>query len=798
MTSVPKPLKYLQPHYETIKTFHATKWRGELQKEISDLLSVLSITAASEGDSNQILKYVLLGTRNNLEEWGNEYLRSLSGEVAFEYNERLKKDEPTEELNFLIDIIAPFWVAHKEEPEAIDLLLEVEQLHKIVDLWTDENCSRICHYLRNCAPYSVDQEEMVNILTTTYKIYMKLGKYPDALLVAQKLDNQDLVNEIMASCTDRVELKQLCLMLGRQRTNYVTEDEELFKIISNEKLSEHFRALARDLDTLEPKTPEQIFKSHLEERKNDAKIDSFKENLGATYCNAFLNAGYGTDKLITGAGDDDEWIWKNKDSGMTAAAASLGLILMWDIDEGFAKIDKYMESTNDLIRAGAYMAVGIINSGIKNDNDPVFALLGDHLESDNEHVKIGALMGLSFAYAGSAREDILEIITPIIIDGDNSIEVSSIAAMVLGLIFLGTCNEEAANSIFQTWMEREPQDLDNPHARYYALGLGFLFFGRQDSVEASLVGASVIDHPFKKFMEIIMKGCAYACSGNVLKIQELLHIWAEHEEKKEESKNTNHYQTAAVLSLALIAFGEDIGCEMALRTMNNLLQYGEPEIKRTVPLAMSLLCITQGVGSTGKNNLIMDLLGKLWYDGDSEVAINAILALGLIWSGSNNSRLHGNLRQLASYYNRDPDNLLMVRIAQGLVSTGKGLINFQPAHSDRFLHSNVALSGILCLLMTCTNPSKLFFGRFHTMLYYLCLAMYPRMLITLNEDLEPLQVDVKVGHAFDKSPVLLNYGEKADLVTEEYIPVTPVIENFVILKRNPEYKAPEQPKAKKY
>uniref|UniRef100_A0A7S3JI83 26S proteasome non-ATPase regulatory subunit RPN1 C-terminal domain-containing protein n=1 Tax=Euplotes harpa TaxID=151035 RepID=A0A7S3JI83_9SPIT len=194
----------------------------------------------------------------------------------------------------------------------------------------------------------------------------------------------------------------------------------------------------------------------------------------------------------------------------------------------------------------------------------------------------------------------------------------------------------------------------------------------------------------------------------------------------------------------------------------------------------------------------MDFLGKLSYDGDSEVAINAVLALGLIWSGTNNSRLHGNLRQLASYYNKDPDNLLMVRIAQGLVSSGKGLINLQPTHSDRFLHSNVALSGILCVLLTCTFPSKLFFGRFHTMLYYLCLAMYPRMLITLNEDLEPIQVDVKVGHAFDKSPVLLNYGEKADLVTEEYLPVTPIIENFVILKPNPEYKAPEHSKAGKY
>jgi 26S proteasome regulatory subunit N1 len=59
----------------------------------------------------------------------------------------------------------------------------------------------------------------------------------------------------------------MAFMLGRHRNPYETDDEELSKIISNEKLSEHFKSLARDLDVLEPKTPEQIFKAHLEERK---------------------------------------------------------------------------------------------------------------------------------------------------------------------------------------------------------------------------------------------------------------------------------------------------------------------------------------------------------------------------------------------------------------------------------------------------------------------------------------------------------------------------------------------------
>ena len=128
-------------------------------------------------------------------------------------------------------------------------------------------------------------------------------------------------------------------MLGRQRFPYEAKDEELTKIISNEKLSEHFKSLARDLDVLEPKHPDQIFKTHLEERKNNlaaASIDSAKQNLAATYVNAFVNAAYGKDMLIQAGDAKENWIYKNKEGGMMAAAASLGMILLWDIDEGLA------------------------------------------------------------------------------------------------------------------------------------------------------------------------------------------------------------------------------------------------------------------------------------------------------------------------------------------------------------------------------------------------------------------------------------------------------------------------------
>ena len=139
-------------------------------------------------------------------------------------------------------------------------------------------------------------------------------------------------------------------------------------------------SLARDLDVVNPKAPEQVFKSHLEEKNVDeSKLDSHKVNLSITYANAFINAGFSSDTILM-KGEDQDWIYKNKDSGQIAATASVGLLLLWNIDEGFDKIDKYMESPNDLIKAGAYMAVGLVNSGIRNQNDPVNLLLIDKLD----------------------------------------------------------------------------------------------------------------------------------------------------------------------------------------------------------------------------------------------------------------------------------------------------------------------------------------------------------------------------------------------------------------------------------
>lgn len=182
---------------------------------------------------------------------------------------------------------------------------------------------------------------------------------------------------------------------------------------------------------------------------------------------------------------------------------------------------------------------------------------------------------------------------------------------------------------------------------------------------------------------------------------------------------------------------------MCIRTMHHLLQYGEPIIRRTVPLALGLLKISN------PEVQIMDLLNKLAYDADKNVSKSAIFALGLIGAGTNNSRLAGNLRYLATYYGNQADQLFVVRISQGLVHLGKGMLSLSPLHSGKSLYSNVSLAGIITILYAATDMDTFFCGKYHYFLYYLVLSMYPRMVVTLNENLENVKVQLKVGQAVD-------------------------------------------------
>ena len=47
--------------------------------------------------------------------------------------------------------------------------------------------------------------------------------------------------------------------------------------------------------------------------------------------------------------------------------------------------------------------------------------------------------------------------------------------------------------------------------------------GQQNKCEATLSALEIIHHPIKKFIEVMIISSAYAGTGNVLKVQDLMH-----------------------------------------------------------------------------------------------------------------------------------------------------------------------------------------------------------------------------------------------------------------------------------
>ncbi|KAK9502033.1 hypothetical protein O3M35_012641 [Rhynocoris fuscipes] len=827
MTSVPMPLKFLRTHYGALKDACSSMKDPVAKKLCAAIVSVLAMGQELAAGSRECLKYCLLAGRTDVGDWGHEYVRQLEGEIADEWS----ATENKESLLPLVEGIIKFDMEHNAEIQACDLLMEIDRLDMLDSHMDQSNYSRVCLYLVNCAVY-VEEPERGNIVSGVMRHYLRFKEYPRALCLAMQLNKPQLMIDIFNKCEDPLVRKQLAFMVGRQQlslelSNDLPDKSDLTIIMSNTHVNDHFHSLARELDIMEPKTPEEVYKTWLEglvlrpTYNLDVPVDSARHNLASTFVNAFVNAGFSRDKLVS-VEDGNKWMYKNKQHGMLSAAASLGLIHLWDVDGGLTPIDKYLYTSEDYIKSGALLALGIVNCGVRNDCDPALALLSDYVLHESVTLRIGAVLGLGLAYVGTKRQDAITLLLPVLSDSKSTPETVAMAALACALISLGSAHPEVVSTILHTLLDLpQNESSDSSHySKFLPLALGLCYLGQKEGTEATKAALEALPEPMRSLSQHMLKMCIYAGTGDVLVIQEQLQVCSEHyptpeekkendskkdkdksdknekneENKKEKVKDMTCMQAVAALSVAVIAMGEETGSEMATRIFAQLGRYGEPAVRRAVPLAIALSSISN------PQLAVIDVLNKYSHDLDEEVAHNAIFSMGLVGAGTNNARLATMLRQLAQYHAKNTGHLFMVRIAQGLTHLGKGTLSLSPFHTDRQVMNYSAVAGLLITLVSFLDTKTIMLGKSHYLLYTLATAMYPRWLVTLDEQLEPLPVSVRVGQAVDvigkagtpktiagvhthTTPVLLAVGERAELATDDYIPLTPVMEGFVILRK---------------
>lgn len=190
MTSVPKPLKFLRPHYPDLQILYGAWPPSEdkvrlksiqytyrrinsyiAQSLFADILSVLAMTY-SDTQPRGTLRYRLLSAPlrpsdsplSDPGSWGHEYVRHLSAELGEEFTAReeeslrqpasTQEDQPktqlpgtTDDLRELARQCAKFLLSHNAEPDAVDLFEEMEIIGDIANLVDENTYGRVCQYM---------------------------------------------------------------------------------------------------------------------------------------------------------------------------------------------------------------------------------------------------------------------------------------------------------------------------------------------------------------------------------------------------------------------------------------------------------------------------------------------------------------------------------------------------------------------------------------------------------------------------------------------------------------------------
>jgi 26S proteasome regulatory subunit N1 len=211
MTSVPKPLKFLRPFYPELQGlydgFPARLQDQATENLFADILSVLAMTYSDTGKRDTLhykLKTAGKGDEEDPGSWGHEYVRHLAAELGEEFSARqdayaqeADSDEPLKVPQELLDLalrLVPFFMNHNGEPDAVDLLLELENIEAIIPFVDENTFARVCSYMVACVNLLVPPDDR-RFLQTARQIYRKHGRFTEAITLAIRLNDLEAIVE---------------------------------------------------------------------------------------------------------------------------------------------------------------------------------------------------------------------------------------------------------------------------------------------------------------------------------------------------------------------------------------------------------------------------------------------------------------------------------------------------------------------------------------------------------------------------------------------------------------------------
>lgn len=790
--------------------------------------------------------------------------KSLDSHDSFEFSK-------SDLIRLALEIV-PYFLKHNGEADAVDLLLEIESIDKLSTFVDENTFQRVCQYMVSCVPllpppddisflqtaYSIYLSE--NQLTEALSLAIRLG---DESLIRSVFDAtlDPIVHKQLA----------YILSVQKSSFEYEGVRDIIGNAKLSENFLYLAKELNLTVPKIPEDIYKSHLDGSIRSSFAGTGLDSAQQNLAASFVNGWLNLGYSSDKLCTeddnwvyktkgdgmtstvasigsiyqwnidGLQQLDKYLYSDDVEVKAGALLGIGLsacgVHDGEVEPCMLLLQDYVTNPNIKLSSAAILGLGIAFAGSRNDE--LLGLLLPIAADTSLPIETSAMasLALSHTFVGTCNGDITTCIMDNLLErsaAELKTEWTRFLTLSLGLLYMGQGDQ--VEDILETISAIEHPITSSMEVlvnicAYTGTGdvliiqdLLHRLTPKKSTIGEENEEEDVEEEELDK--EDIIEGLTEEIKGpddyNALEedkkvpTEDKMDVDVDEEilndtEKKEntdankESDDTEKEilqvdeLTYSVLGIAMIAMGEPIGKEMSLRHFGHLMHYGNDNIRRAIPLAMGLVSVSD------PQMKVFDTLSRFSHDPDLDVSMNSIFAMGLCGCGTNNARIAQLLRQLASYYSKEQNTLFITRLAQGLVHLGKGTMTLDIFDSAQVLNK-VTLASLLTVLIGLTTPS--FILKHHMLFYYLNSGIRPKFVLTLNEEAEPIKVNVRVGQSVDtvgqagkpktitgwitqSTPVLLNHGERAELETNEYISYSNRIEGVVILKKNPNYKEEE-------
>ncbi|GAN10768.1 26S proteasome non-ATPase regulatory subunit 1 [Mucor ambiguus] len=452
----------------------------------------------------------------------------------------------------------------------------------------------------------------------------------------------------------------------------------------------------------------------LKNTKNALESRNSIYHSAVTFANAFMQAGTTSDEFLR---QNLDWLSRATNWSKFSATAALGVIHKGQLAQSMNLLAPYLpqegvSGNSSYSEGGSLYALGLINA---NHGAEVLNFLKKALKDTSDDViQHGACLGLGVAGMATANEAIYEDLKNVLY-GDNAVGGEA-AGLSMGLIMLGTGNEEAIEDMLQYAHETQHEKI----IRGLAIGIPFIMYGKEEQADDLIKKMLEDKDPVIRYGGIYTIAMAYSGTGNNKAIRRLLHVAV--------SDVNDDVRRAAVTSLGFVLLRNP---KQVPRIVQLLAESYNPHVRYGATLALGISCAGTGYLDA------LELLEPMTKDPVDFVRQGAFMsqAMILIQQTENTNPKVAGVRKLyekiISDKHEDPMAKFGAVLAQGILDAGGR--NVTISLLSRTGHANMpAIVGMAVFTQ---------FWYWYPLTHMLSLAFTPTAIIGLNKNLDTPRFD---------------------------------------------------------